>query len=265
MTHQYLKSTINLQGRKALVTGVSRKIGIGFSIAKHLLKAGAEVFIQSWTKHDAAQAWGADPEGISAIIDELKQIGPRVEHAEVDFSDPAAPASLIAKVYERWGSLDCLVINHAHSSSNCLEELTAQSIDFSMAVNLRAALLLSKEFSLRHDDSRPGGRIILFTSGQHLEPMPGEMDYVASKGAIHQITLSLSDHLIPRGITVNTINPGATDTGYADEATYNIVKEHNPQKRWGTPDDAARLVIWLCSDEGRWMTGQIFNSNGGGY
>ncbi len=265
MNNPYLESKINLQGRTALVTGVSRKIGIGFGIARQLLEAGADVFIQSWTKHDEAQAWGSDPDGIPGILDALQLIGPGVGHLEVDLSEPAASGMLIDKVYERFGALDCLVINHAHSSSHSLEDLTPEIIDLSMAVNLRATLLLTKEFSIRHDDTRPGGRVILFTSGQHLDPMPGELDYVASKGAIHQITASLSAHLISRGITVNTINPGATDTGYADEETYRIVQEHNPQKRWGTPDDVARLVKWLCSDEGRWITGQVLNSNGGGY
>jgi 3-oxoacyl-[acyl-carrier protein] reductase len=104
----------------------------------------------------------------------------------------------------------------------------------------------------------------MMTSGQHLSPMPGELPYIASKGAIHQLTASLAAHLAPRGITVNSINPGATDTGYADEKLIEEVLALEPQGRWGEPDDAARLIAWLCSDDARWITGQVINSTGGG-
>ena len=76
--------------------------------------------------------------------------------------------------------------------------------------------------------------------------MPGELAYIASKGALHQLTFSLSAALIPRGITVNSVNPGATDTGYATGAVYEAVRRPEPQGRWGRPDDAARLIAWLA-------------------
>ena len=86
--------------------------------------------------------------------------------------------------------------------------------------------------------------------------MPGELAYAASKGALHQLTASLAAHLAPRGITVNTVNPGATDTGYATEALYQAVIDREPLGRWGRPEDAARLIGWLAADEARWVTGQ---------
>lgn len=113
-------------------------------------------------------------------------------------------------------------------------------------------------------DGRPGGRVILLTSGQHLNPMPGELAYVASKGALHQLTLSLSAHLISRGITVNTVNPGATDTGYASAELYESIRIAHPQGRWGQPENAARLIGWLATDEAQWITGQVINSTGDG-
>jgi 3-oxoacyl-[acyl-carrier protein] reductase len=94
--------------------------------------------------------------------------------------------------------------------------------------------------------------------------MPGELPYIASKGALHQVTASLAAHLAPRGITVNAVDPGATDTGYADEATRAAVLALEPMGRWGEPDDAARLIAWLASDAARWVTGQVLVSNGGG-
>jgi 3-oxoacyl-[acyl-carrier protein] reductase len=94
--------------------------------------------------------------------------------------------------------------------------------------------------------------------------MPDELAYIASKGAIHQLTKSLSAHLVPRGITVNAVNPGATDTGYADEATRQAVAAESPQGRWGQPADAARLIAWLATDDAVWITGEVINSTGGG-
>jgi 3-oxoacyl-[acyl-carrier protein] reductase len=120
-----------------------------------------------------------------------------------------------------------------------------------------------KAFAARHDDARPGGRVVLMTSGQHLGPMPGELAYIASKGALHQVTRSLAAHLAARGITVNTVNPGATDTGWATPAVHEAVLAHAPLGRWGTPDDAARLIAWLATDDARWITGQVIDSTGG--
>jgi 3-oxoacyl-[acyl-carrier protein] reductase len=144
-----------------------------------------------------------------------------------------------------------------------LEHLTASHIDRHLTVNVRASLLLVKAFAARHD-GREGGRVVLMTSGQHLAPMQTELAYAASKGALHQITMSLAAHLAPRRITVNAINPGATDTGYATPAAYEAVRASEPMGRWGTPTDAARLIGWLVTDEALWITGQVLNSTGGG-
>jgi 3-oxoacyl-[acyl-carrier protein] reductase len=94
--------------------------------------------------------------------------------------------------------------------------------------------------------------------------MPGELAYIASKGALHPLGLSLSAYLAPRGITVNVVNPGATDTGYASPELYRKILALEPRGRWGKPDDAARLIGWLCTDDAGWITGQVINSTGGG-
>ena len=247
---------MSLGGRNALVTGVSRRAGIGYSIARRLLEAGAAVFVQGWTEHDAEQPWGAEPGGTEAVARELE-----APFAEIDFADSAAPEGLVATAADALGPLDILVVNHARSGHGGLATLTASEIDAFLHENVRAALLLVREFAARHDDSRQGGRVVLMTSGQHLAPLAGEVAYAVSKGALQQATLTLADELADRGITVNAVNPGPTDTGWglADQDPTGRM----PSGRWGQPDDAARLVAWLCSDDARWIIGQTIDSEGG--
>jgi len=249
-----------LSGRSALVTGVSRRIGIGYAVARRLSMLGADVFVQSWIAHDAWQPWGADPGGIEAVLSGLRSTGGRVEHVEADFADPAASAFVVASARDALGHLDILVANHARSGHGTLGELTAPEIDAFLHENVRATLLLIKEFAAQHD-GRAGGRVVMMTSGQHLAPMAREVAYAVSKGALHQATRTLSDALIDRAITVNTVNPGPTDTGWG-------LADHDPRPcmplgRWGEPDDAARLIAWLCTDDARWITGQVIDSEGG--
>jgi 3-oxoacyl-[acyl-carrier protein] reductase len=247
---------MELAGRNALVTGVSRRAGIGYAIARRLLEAGAAVFVHGWTPHDAAQRWGAEPGGTEAIARELG-----VPFLEADFADAEAPDRVVAAAEEALGPLDMLVVNHARSGHGRVEELTASEIDAFLHENVRASLLLVRAFAVSHDDSREGGRVILMTSGQHLGPMAREVAYAVSKGALQQATLTLADELADRRITVNTVNPGPTDTGWglADEDPASTM----PSGRWGEPDDAARLIAWLCSDDARWITGQTIDSEGG--
>jgi 3-oxoacyl-[acyl-carrier protein] reductase len=255
-----------LAGRVAVVTGVSRRVGIGLAVARRLAALGAGLFVTSWTAHDREQPWGADPGGIDAVLAELgggdAPGAGRVEHLEADFQDPEAPDRVMAAAVQAFGHVDVLVCNHARSSAGGLGELTAAELDATLAVNTRAVLLLVRAFAAQHD-GRPGGRVVLFTSGQHLGPMPGELAYAASKGALAEVTASLADALADRGITVNTINPGPTDTDYVDQATRERVARRFPAGRWGAPDDAGRLVAWLCTDDAAWVTGQVINSEGG--
>lgn len=252
-----------LKGRTALVTGVSRRKGIGFAIVQQLAKLGADVFIHSFCPYDAAQTWGADTEGMQALIAILQEHGTQIVHAEGDFSDPLVPAQLMATAMQAFGHIDILVANHTYSTMGSLEELTAVQIDRHLHINVRGTLLLTQAFAAQHQ-KKSGGRVILLTSGQHLNPMPAELAYVASKGALQQLTLSLSAQLMPRGITVNTVNPGATDTAWASAKVDEFIRDASPQGRWGQPEDAARLIGWLTTDDARWITGQTINSNGGG-
>ncbi len=245
-----------------LVTGASRRVGIGSEIARRVAEDGASVMLHSWAPHDEEQPWGADPGWPDALAGELRDLGGKVEHVAADFADPLAPSRVVGAALEAFGHLDAVVANHARSSAQSLESLTATEVDLTYAVNTRATLLLAQAFAAQHDGTR-GGRIVVFTSGQYHGAMPGELPYVASKAALHGLTASLAVHLMPRGITVNCVNPGPNDTGYADEATIAAVRDRNPGGRWGVPADTARLVAWLLSDEADWVTGQVIASDGG--
>jgi 3-oxoacyl-[acyl-carrier protein] reductase len=251
-----------LEGRVVLVTGASRRVGIGTAIARRVATDGAAVMVHSWAPHDEEQPWGGDPGWADALVGELRDDGAPAEHIAADFADPLAPARVVQAAVAAFGRLDAVVANHARSSSQSLEEMTAAEIDLSYAVNTRATMLLVQALAARHD-GRPGGRAILFTSGQYHGAMPEELPYIASKAALHGLTASLAVHLMRRGITVNCVNPGPNDTGYADEVTIGAIRDKSPGGRWSTPADTARLVAWLLSDEADWVTGQVIASDGG--
>lgn len=252
-----------LAGRVVVITGASRRIGIGAALARRAVADGASVLLHSWAPHDAEQPWGADVGGVEALLTELREAGGRVEHVAADFADPEGPARVVAAARAAFGHVDALVANHARSSGQDLEHLTAEELDLCHAVNTRGSLLLVRAFAAQHDDDRDGGRVVLFTSGQYHGAMPGELPYIATKAALHELTRSLAVHLAPRGITVNCVDPGPTDTGYADAAGRAAVAAASPAGRWGTPADTARLVGWLLSDEAGWVTGQTIASDGG--
>lgn len=253
-----------MAGRVALVTGVSRRTGIGFAIARRLLADGASVLIHSFSSQDEQPPEGADPDGESTAIEELGDArGQRFQQIEADLGDPDAPRHVVARAVEAFGALDVLVANHAHSSDQSLETVTPIELDRAWAVNARATVLLTQAFAEQHDDARPGGRVVLLTSGQHLGPMPGELPYVVSKGAIHQATRTLADELADRGITVNAVNPGPVDTGWPSAELRERLLPTFPAGRWGGPDDIAPIVGWIVSDDSAWMTGQVIDAEGG--
>jgi len=251
----------SLKGKVALITGVSRRNSIGFGIAKKLASMGADLFLHSFASYDkqfSSISEICDPED---FVKDFFVYGIKVEQMEANFFDPQAPRYVMKNAIKKFDHVDILVLNHTHDTQKTLEELTFEEIDKHLIINVRAVLLLIKEFAKQHD-GRSGGRIILLTSGQHLGPMP-HMAYVASKGALHQLTCSLSAHFIEKCITVNTVNPGPTKTYNPDAELNKALIERMPQKRWGKPDDAARLIGWLVSDEAVWITGQVIDSEGG--
>jgi 3-oxoacyl-[acyl-carrier protein] reductase len=234
----------------ALITGVSRRIGIGWAVAQRLHADGWQASMSGWPAHDAEQPWGADD-----VTPEL----PGVPWTTDDLADPAVPARLVTEHVRRFGSLDALVAVHARSSEQSLDDVTAAEMDASFAVNARSTVLLVQAAA------RVGvRRVVLFTTGVHQGPMPTELPYALSKAAIAGITGTLAAALSSTGATVNCINPGPVDTGYADPESHAFVASRMPlAPRWGTPAEIAGAVSWLISDEAAWITGQVIDFDGG--
>lgn len=264
---QLRRDPLPLRGRVALVTGASRRAGIGYATARRLAALGASVFLHHYAPHDRDQPWRDDSGGPESVVagvrDALAAADSRVRDMKLDLAGPGAPEQLVGAATEALGHLDVLVSNHARSGGDGpLGTLDAAMLDAHWAVNTRSAILLAQAFAAQHD-SRSAGRIIFLTSGQDLGPMTSEVAYAASKGALASITRTLADHLADQAIAVNAVNPGPVDTGYAARPAHEQVRRQFPRGHWGTPDDTARLIAWLATDEAAWITGQVISSEGG--
>jgi 3-oxoacyl-[acyl-carrier protein] reductase len=176
-----------------------------------------------------------------------------------DLAEADAAQRLLDTVTERVGHPSVLVNNAAHSTRDGYEALDAATIDAHYAVNVRAPMLLS---ALLARAGRPG-RIVNLVSGQFLGPMPGELAYTASKGALEAFTRQLAAEVAHLGITVNAVGPGPNDTGWIDDELRARLLPRFPMGRVGRPEDAAAVVSWLCSEEAAWVTGQVIHAEGG--
>lgn len=253
-----------LKGKTILITGVSRRNGIGYAIARQVAAWGASVIAHHFQPHDVEQPWGSDDlnQVLNGIKAELIE-GAFLYDINGDFLKPNEPERVMKEVLKNCGHVDALVCNHALSGSDgALGELTADMLDKHWAVNTRSSLLLAQFFAKQYD-AASRGKIIFMSSGQRLGPIPGEIAYAAAKGALAEITLTLSDQLADENITVNTVNPGPVDTGYLAEESWIEVKSKFPFGRFGQPEDPAKLIAWLLTEEASWITGQIINSEGG--
>lgn len=259
------RDPLPLVGRTALVTGGGRRGGIGHATACRLAAYGASVVVHHFAPHDAGQPWGADD--VDAALDEVRRHrgvdDAVVAGVHADLADPAAPARVVDAARELAGPLDVLVANQALSGSDGPLGELAEELDRHWAVDARASILLVQAYAVAHDDERPGGSVVMLTSGQAQGPMPGEVAYAAAKAAVAGITPTLADQLADRRIRVNTVNPGPVDTGYLGAGAWEAMAPMFPFGRFGEPDDPARLIAWLCTDEAAWITGQVIDSEGG--
>ncbi len=249
-----------LSGRIAVVTGAGRRRGIGAAICRALADRGADIFFTYWHPYD--EKVFAEKDDPSELEAELRSRGVRAEGFSVDLSSATAPKEVLNRVEERLGAPSILVNNAAHSTRDGVDGLDADLLDAHYAVNVRAALLLSVGFA-RHWRGDQGGRIINLTSGQSLGPMPGEIAYAATKGAVEAFTTTFAAEVASRGITVNAVNPGPTDTGWMTDDLKRDLLSRFPAGRVGQPEDAARLVAFLAGEEAEWITGQVIHSEGG--
>ncbi|MEV5040701.1 SDR family oxidoreductase [Microbacterium sp. LMI1x-1-1.1] len=282
--------TLPLAGKNALVTGVSRRRGIGFAVASRLAELGASVFVQHWRPHDLDQPWGGDDldavrGGIRSSLVGDASFG----DVEADLTDADTVPGLIDAASALTGRLDILVCNHAKSGDDgSILDMTADRLDAFWETNTRSTLLLTAEFARRlappqSGQRRPGdaiegakpyaeptGRVFWMTSGQGHGAMRGEVAYATSKAALAGITRTVAAELLELGIVLNTVNPGPVNTGYMDPDTADrdtsALEEwlgSTPFGRVGVPTDPAALIGWLSTTEGAWIVGQVLTSDGG--
>ncbi|MDI3404598.1 SDR family oxidoreductase [Streptomyces cavernicola] len=269
---QLRRDPLPLRGRTALVTGASRCGGIGHAVARRLVAYGASVYLHHHVPHDAAMPWGADrPEDVVASV---RGAAPDPQQAQVlhgpgDLTEPEGPARLLAEAADALGGrVDVLVANHALSGDDGpLDAIDQQMLDRHWAVDTRSVILLVQAYArLRAElpPRTPGGRVVMMTSGQDMAGgMPGEVAYALQKGALASATRTLATSLADLAVTVNTVNPGPVDTDYLTGEAYDTVASMFPGGRWGMPDDPARLIAWLATDEAEWITGNVIDSEGG--
>lgn len=251
-----------MKKRIAIVTGVSRLKGIGRAICLELARRDIDIFFTYWTPYDNEMPWKVAEKEPMLIQKEVEALGVRCEKMELDLSQNGAIAQLLEQAKKEIGTPSILINNATYSTQTNIDTITPEELDKHYAINLKATTLLIIEF-IRQFEATKGGRIINITSGQSLGPMSEEIAYAITKGAIETLTYTLHQQVAAKGITINAVNPGPTDTGWMDEKLEADLLKQFPMKKIGMPKDAARLIGFLASDEGEWVTGQVIHSEGG--
>lgn len=248
--------------RIAIVTGVSRLKGIGYAICTELAKRNFDIFFTYWTNYDNKMPWKVGLNEPTQIQNEILNLGVNCEKLELDFAITNSAGILFSEVQDKLGQASVLVNNATYSTQTSIDNFSAAELDQHYEINLKATTLLTIEF-IKRFNLKQGGRIINLTSGQSLGEMSDEIAYAVTKGAIETLTKTISQKIASKGITINAVNPGPTDTGWINEKLRKIILEKSPMGRIGIPKDAARLIAFLASDEAEWVTGQIIHSEGG--
>lgn len=244
---------IDLRGKSALVTGGNR--GIGRATALLLARAGADVAITYRTR--AADA--------GTVVDEIARLGRRGLAVGGDLGDPATAARMAGEVAATFGRLDCFVANAGiwPPEDVPLGQLSESRWRATMAANLDAVFLSTRAaLGLMG----PGGRVVIVSSTAGQRGEPGHADYAATKGAVIALAKSLAIEYAP-DITVNCVAPGWVDTEMCEPAFAAGGRERIaagiPLRRIPPPEDIAGPILFLCSDLGRHLTGEVLNVNGG--
>jgi 3-oxoacyl-[acyl-carrier protein] reductase len=242
-----------------LVTGASRSIGIGSSIAKELAQSGWDVALTYWQPYDVSMPWGSDPQEVQLLRNEIESFGVRSTAIEADLSLADSAVKIFDAIERDLGSATAMVLSHCHSIDSDILSTSVESFDLHFAINARATWLLVREFVQQFQGEFGSGRIISMTS----DHTAGNLPYGASKGAMDRIVLAAAQEFRSLGITANVISPGATDTGWMSADLKADIQSRTLLNRVGMPQDCANLVNFLCSKAGGWINGQLLYSNGG--
>jgi 3-oxoacyl-[acyl-carrier protein] reductase len=243
---------MRLVEKVVLVTGASR--GIGRAIAVRLGGDGASVVVNYSGSHDVAG------EAVAAI----EKAGGRAIAVQADVGKIADVERLFDETFQKFGKLDILVNNAGVMFNKLVAEVTEEEFDRVFAVNVKGTFFACQQAAKRMAD---GGRIINFSSSTTAMMLPTYGAYVATKGAVEQISRVLAKELGSRGITVNVVSPGPTDTELFGQGKTDQDKQRFAQMaaigRLGQPKDIADVVALLVSDDAGWITGQNIRANGG--
>ena len=276
MRSDWLGPDSGLRGRVALVTGANH--GIGAVTARALATAGCAVFIHFLRIRPIDEPGAIQRmEDATHVVNEIRSAAGRAESWEADLAVPANVPALFDAAEAALGHVEILVNNAAVSEHDTFDprpdardwagrvtaQLTAETHDRHFAVNTRAVALMMTEYARRHLASGgTWGRIInLSTDGS--ASFPGEVSYGASKYAMESYSRAAAWELGRFGITVNVVSPGPTDTGWITPEMVEGMRRSTPLGRVGTPKDIADVIVFLASDQARWITGQLHFVGGG--
>jgi NAD(P)-dependent dehydrogenase (short-subunit alcohol dehydrogenase family) len=240
-----------LEGKVALVTGGSRSIGA--AIAERLAHEGAAV----------ALTYSASPDRAWSVVAAIERAGGRALAIEADAGDPEAVRAAVATVVERLGRLDILVNNAGIALGGPIDEIAFADYERMVAVNV-TGVFVATQAAVRH--MGPGGRVIhIGSSMARYAAFGGASVYTLTKGAVAGFNRSLVRDLAPRGITVNTVHPGPTDTDMNPDGgpVSKIVGPGMAVGRYGRPEEIASAVAYLASPEAAFVTGAELVADGG--